>query len=395
MKVLFVTHNYPRRDGDYSGVFLHLLARKLTTFGIEIHVVAPHDINSEEFEELDGIKIHRFKYADSKHETLAYRGNMHRQLMANPFKTFTLMKFIRKASEKAIEVIEKESIKVASIHWVVPNCLIANRLKKHFGDKLKTILHSHGTDARLINKFYAVYLTAKSAMEKAEAWTVVSTFIKRLILERNIEIADKIKVFPMPNDESLFYYDEQINNEPNLIVAVSRLTKQKRLCHLFDAVKAVKDSIPDIKLEIYGSGPERTNMKNYIKEQGLADNIFVNSPVPQSELRTVYNRASAVVLNSLDEGFGLVLTEAMLCKTAVIGADSGGIIDIIDHEKTGLLVEPDDVPDLTKAITRILNDNTLRDAMAEAGYWKAKAQFSSDSAAKKFAELYKSLESGD
>ena len=395
MKVLFVTHNYPRREGDYSGVFLHLLARKLTTFGIEIHVVAPHDIYSEEYEELDGIKIHRFKYADSKHETLAYRGNMHRQLIANPFKSFTLMKFIRKATEKAIEVIEKESIKIASIHWVVPNCLIANRLNKHFGDKLKTTLHSHGTDARLINKYYAVYLAAKPAMEKASAWTVVSTFIKRLIMERNIDIADKIQIFPMPNDENLFFPDGDVGKMPNLIVAVSRLTKQKRLCHLIDAVKTVKENIPDIKLKIYGSGPERANMKNYIKEQGLTDNIFVKSPIPQGELRTVYNRASVVVLNSLNEGFGLILTEAMLCKTAVIGADSGGIIDIIDHEKTGLLIKPDDIPDLSKAINRILTDDTLRKAMAEAGYWKAKAQFSSDSAAKRFAELYKSLEKGD
>jgi len=391
IKVLFVTHNYPRRRGDYSGVFLHLLATKLLDFGIEVHVVAPHDRNTAEYEDMDGIKVYRFKYADSKHETLAYRGNMHRQLAANPFKLFTLMKFLRRATAKAVEVIDKEGIELVSVHWVVPNCVIATRLKRHFGDRIKTILHSHGTDARIINSFYPVYLMARKAMLQSESWTVVSTFIQRLILERNVDVAEKIRVFPMPNDESIFYPDEAVREERNLVVAVSRLTKQKRLPHLIEAVKIASSEVHDIKLEIYGSGPERANLRRFIKEQGMERHVSIKSPVSQNDLRTIYNRASVVVLNSSREGFGLILTEAMLCRRAVIGAESGGIVDIIEHEQTGLLVEPDSAVDLSKALIRILKDNSLREQMAQAGYEKALEEFSSYSAAKRFAELYKEL----
>lgn len=391
LKILFVTHNYPRWEGDYSGVFLHLLATKLLDFGIQVHVVAPHDRNAEEYEELDGIKIHRFKYADSKSETLAYRGNMHRQLMANPFKTFTLLKFIRKAAAKAIEIIDQEQIKIASIHWVVPNCMIATRLKKHYGDRLITTLHSHGTDARIINKMYPIYLMAKPAMEQAEVWTVVSTFIKRLILERNTEVADKIRVFPMPNDETIFFPDETVKKKKNLVVAVSRLTNQKRLPYLIRAVYEASQKIPDITLEIYGSGPERGNLKRLIRELGAEKTAFIKSPVPQKELRVAYNRAALVVLNSLEEGFGLALTEAMLCRTPVIGAESGGIVDIIEHDKTGLLVEPGNWEILRDTIVSSLENDYDRGRLAEAGYQKALAKFSSDSAAQKFAELFKSL----
>ncbi len=391
IKVLFVTHNYPRRKGDYSGVFLHLLATKLLDFGIEIHVVAPHDKNTAEYEDMDGVKVYRFKYADAKDETLAYRGNMHRQLVANPFKTFTLMKFLRRGTAKASEVIEKENIGLVSVHWVVPNCIIATRLKKQFGDRIKTILHSHGTDARIINSLYPIYLLARKAMVQSERWTVVSNFIKRLILERNLDVADKIRVFPMPNDESVFYPDETIPEERNLVVAVSRLTGQKRLTHLIEAIKLASAEVHDIRLEIYGSGPERGMLRKFIKEQGMEGHVSIKSPVPQKDLRAVYNRGAVTVLNSSGEGFGLILTEAMLCRRAVIGAESGGIVDIVDHEKTGLLVEPDSAADLSKALVRILNDDGLRDRLAQAGYEKALEEFSSYSAAKRFAELYREL----
>ncbi len=60
-KILLLTHNYIRRRGDFAGVFLHLLATKLTEPGFEIFVVAPHDARIAEYEEIDGIKIFRLR----------------------------------------------------------------------------------------------------------------------------------------------------------------------------------------------------------------------------------------------------------------------------------------------------------------------------------------------
>jgi glycosyltransferase involved in cell wall biosynthesis len=94
-----------------------------------------------------------------------------------------------------------------------------------------------------------------------------------------------------------------------------------------------------------------------------------------------------VVLNSVREGFGLALTEAMLCGTSVIGADSGGITDIIEHEKRGLLVKPDDIERLAQAMNRLLRDATLRDRLARAGFEFAVVNYSSRASAAKYAEI--------
>ena len=367
---------------------MHLLATKLTDLGFDIFVVAPHDAGTPEYEEIDGIKIHRFRYAEEKDETFAYRGNMHRQLLSNPFKIFGLIKFLKTGYRKAVELIEKENIPTVSLHWVIPNGIIGYYLKDKFGDRIKMFLHSHGTDVRLLTSYYLIYLFFKPVINKFERWSVVSNYLKRLILERDIYIADKIDVIPLPNDEKLFYPDVNIAEDPNLILSVSRLTVQKRVAVFIKAIALVKDEFPKLRADIYGDGPEKQKLLSLIDEYNLTNRIKILNPVSQERLRDIYNKAAIVVLNSVDEGFGLSLTEAMLCRRPVIGADSGGITDIIDENLTGLLVEEDSPEELAEATRRYLNNPTLRDNLSEAGYQKALTIFSSHSTAQRFASLF-------
>ena len=72
MRVLFLTHNYPRSDGDASGSFLLRLARALKGEGVEVRVVAPASPGIPDHENGDGIHVDRFHYAPKKYETLAY-----------------------------------------------------------------------------------------------------------------------------------------------------------------------------------------------------------------------------------------------------------------------------------------------------------------------------------
>jgi len=388
-KVLFITHNYIRFVGDFAGVFLHLLARKLKEQGVEVHVVAPHDAAVPEYEEIQGIKVYRFRYGRDEQETFAYRGDMHRQLFRNPFKIFRLLKFIKSEEKLAGEIIEKENIGVISVHWLIPNAVAARRLKRKLGNKIRLILHSHGTDVRLLTGVPMVYTFLKSAIKAADRWTVVSNYLKGLVTAKDNTVEDKIEVVPLPNDEKIFYPDDNTLEDSNLLVAVSRLTVQKRLDMLLKAVKIVSENHPAVKLGIYGSGPEKINLQNQIEELGLEGRVKIHKPVAQKDLRQVYNKAAAVVLNSVDEGFGLALAEAMLCETAVIGTRSGGIVDIIDDNENGLLVAPDNPEALAGVISRLVDDEKLRRRLAESGYEKATENFSSEASVARFVRIFK------
>lgn len=82
-----------------------------------------------------------------------------------------------------------------------------------------------------------------------------------------------------------------------------------------------------------------------------------------------------------------VLVETQLCGRPVIGTDSGGIPDIIEDEKTGLLVKPKDPLDLAKAMEKILKDYCLAEKLAERGYRQAVSKFSPEAIQEKFLEF--------
>ena len=76
MRVVFLTHNFPRFTGDLSGGFLATLAAALVRRGIEVRVVAPSDAGKGGEDQIDGVPVRRVRYASARAETLAYRGTM-------------------------------------------------------------------------------------------------------------------------------------------------------------------------------------------------------------------------------------------------------------------------------------------------------------------------------
>jgi len=144
-----------------------------------------------------------------------------------------------------------------------------------------------------------------------------------------------------------------------------------------------------LSLEIYATGGDQMIAESMIEKLGISKCVSIKKPVPQTELRTVYNRAGMVVLNSYAEGFGLALSEAMLCGAAVIGTSSGGITDIIQHEKTGLLVKLDNAENLADAVIDISTDDAKREQLARAGTKFAQETYQSEPLAQRYAEIVK------
>ena len=218
-------------------------------------------------------------------------------------------------------------------------------------------------------------------------WTVVSSWLRSQALLIDPTLDPLIEVLPLPHDERVFYPDEKITRDRLLVAAVTRFTKQKRVRNLIKAFARVTTGVPNARLEIYGSGPLRKEIEREILAQGLSHQVRIFEPIPQEKLREVYSRASIVVLNSYHEGFGLALSEAMLCGAAVVGTRSGGIVDIIEHQKRGLLVELDAVDYLAQAIKSLLTDADYRDRLARAGLEFARSHYASGPLTERYAGI--------
>ncbi len=94
-----------------------------------------------------------------------------------------------------------------------------------------------------------------------------------------------------------------------------------------------------------------------------------------------------VVLATKQETFGLVLIEAMRNGVAVIGTNAGGVPEIIDDGKTGLLIEPDDAAGLEQCLLRLIQDAQLRESLAKVGKQKADQMFSQEQHYNRLCEL--------
>jgi glycosyltransferase involved in cell wall biosynthesis len=108
-------------------------------------------------------------------------------------------------------------------------------------------------------------------------------------------------------------------------------------------------------------------------------------------LPALYQRAAAIVVPSVEEGLGLVAVEALLCETPVVAFDSGGLRDVIQHEKTGLLVKAGDRAALAATLDDLLARDGRGGQLGRAGRLYALSAFAPESAARRYAEIYKQV----
>jgi len=168
-------------------------------------------------------------------------------------------------------------------------------------------------------------------------------------------------------DEDVVGYDKILNNRQGnkryfRILSISRLSAEKGLENLLRAVNWLGQKGYKIQLHIVGGGPEEIKLKNTAINLNN-NNIFIKFwgyLNHGKRLDTLIDQADCFVLPSLSEGIPKVLLEVMSRGCAVIATNVGGIPDVIEHEKTGILVPPNDIAKLSNAIVELINKKDLR-----------------------------------
>jgi len=176
----------------------------------------------------------------------------------------------------------------------------------------------------------------------------------------------------------------------DFVLFVSTIEPRKNVPNLLRAFRLLLDNYhPKVKLVLAGE-------KGWLFEEvyQLADTLKLGEDalflgrVKTEELLWLYNAAKALVAPSLYEGFGLPPLEAMACGTPVITSNISALPEVVGD--AGMLVDPQDVEDISVAIWRILGDDQLRASLVEKGFKRA-AVFSWDKAAQETLALYHSL----
>ncbi len=171
-----------------------------------------------------------------------------------------------------------------------------------------------------------------------------------------------------------------------VIGAVGRLSPEKAFDRLILATDLLLRQGLDVELIVAGDGEEKPRLEALISKLGLGNRIRLLGY--RSDLLTVYQAMDVFALSSLREAFPNVILEALASEVPVVATQVAGVPQIIQHEENGLLVVPDDVDQLTGALSRLLRDAALRNCLAAAGRETVEQRYSFANRMRKVCMIY-------
>jgi glycosyltransferase involved in cell wall biosynthesis len=181
-------------------------------------------------------------------------------------------------------------------------------------------------------------------------------------------------------------------SSPPIVAFAGRLVPEKGVDLLLRAFSRVQRAVPEARLLIAGDGPQRTQAQKLAATLQLSSAVhFLGHLAPQDLEERFASAWVQVVPSRWAEPFGLVAAEAMMRGTAVVASRTGGLAEIVQDGRTGLLVSPGDVDGLGEAMVRLLTNRELAERMGNEGRQVSLAHFNESTYVDRFVEYYHKL----
>lgn len=363
----------PVRFYPYTGgveKYVLNLSQELINRGHSVKIVCANEPKSD-LTEIDGIKVQRLNYIGK---------------IANT--NITLGLFF---------ALLKENYDIIHTHfptpWSADISMIISFLKRK---PLVLTYHNDVTKTGLLGILTKIYNLVFLKLLLNRSSKILITQPEYINISKYLyRYRNKIEVIPNGVDTKI-YFQKNINKIPNQIFFLSVLDKYhkyKGLQHLINAIKIVKTKIPNIRLIIGGSGELIEEYETLTKVLGLEKNIEFRGFVESDKLVDLYNQSELFVLPSTgsEEGFGIVLLEALACGTPVVATDIVGIARGVKQNNCGIIVKPRNSDTLAEAIVKILKNPKLVRKMGENGRKLVEDKYNWKVISNKIINVYREL----
>jgi len=255
------------------------------------------------------------------------------------------------------------------------------------------VLTSHGTDLFLLDRFPAARRLAGPIFRSAAQVTVISTPLVERVTTLGVP-RERITVLPMPLTADRFSASTRSERAEGGLLFVGRLIERKGAEFAVRAVAELRRRGRAARLTIVGDGADRPRLEALIKELGLFGVVELAGALPHDAVAEHYRTASVLLMPAVtdwkgeQEGFGMVLVEAMASGLPVVATRSGGIPDVVRDGATGLLVPERDPEALATAAARLLDDPPLAQRLATAARAELESRFAPDVIARGYEAVY-------
>ena len=398
LRVLYVVSAYARDPADVITPWLVQTIRRLRARGVEVEVLAPA-YRGLRTQTVDGVRVHRFRYAPRAWETLTHDQTAPDRIRERPLFLGLVPGYVAAGSAAAARLARRGGFDVVHAFWPLPHGVIGLAAKRAAG-------------IPLVSTFFGVELTwmekelpflspvLRRIVRGSDAVTAISTYTADR-LRRQVPSADPdIIPFGATVEPAAELPPARTDPAgPFELLFVGRLVERKGVHLLLEAMAALPAERP-VVLHVVGDGPERARLQEMAARLRLGGRARFHGFVSTDELRARMTACDAFVLPAVvdakgdTEGLGVVLLEAMSYGKPTIASAAGGIVDIVRDGRNGILVPPGDGPALAAAIVRMMDDPEDARRMGLAGREDVRTDFSWDVIVDRLAAVYARVRRG-
>ncbi|MCC6445395.1 MAG: glycosyltransferase family 4 protein [Armatimonadetes bacterium] len=378
LKIVLVPASYLPCVGGLQTA-IRYLAQEFQAAGHRVEIVTnryPRSLSA--YEEMDGVPVHRILFAG---------------LSLPPLSATNLIKYIAQVGLLPISLarwlilLRRLRPDILNVHFAGDACgyaWIASRLLD-----FKLVVSLHGEDVRTLPRQSSWRRWVQGRLlDRSHAVTACSAF---LLKESGLEASLQGKAYVTHNGVSpLPPETESVEPPPHpYLFAVGRLVHKKG----FDLLVSAFRQAGGLERHLYigGDGPEKRRLEALIGQSGLSERVHLLGRLSPPQVYRWMQGAELIIVPSRDEPFGIVVLEGMLAGRAVLACRTGGIPEIIEHGRTGWLVEAGSAEALAEGIARLLGAPDERERLGKAGLEVARTEFTWRQAAARYLDVFRKV----
>jgi glycogen(starch) synthase len=397
LRVCLLSHLYPPDYYDGVGRLTNLMARGLFECGHTVHVVTHGEEEQVAF--YDGAYVHKIPYRTDRYRRYQRIGGLFHALN---YSHAIHDKVIRLKLNDGIQVVDSPIWQyeglvtaVSGITPVVVRLVTTSRQVSAFHNE-------RGENARLMAEM------ERALIERADHVlpnTKATLELVRAAYDVPLE-EDRCTIIPYgivpAGDEDARPFDTKKTPDTLTVLYVGRLEKRKGTMDLFHAIPLVLEQMSNVRFVL--AGQDNSQHDGFLRKTGMdypsyfakhygkfASRVTFTGMVEDEALQSLYQSCDLFIAPSLYESFGLIYLEAMNYAKPVIGCHVGGVPEVVEHDVTGLLVDPEAPAALAEAMLSMLRAPSKLREMGIAGRQRLLEQFTYIQMARRFEKVYRAV----
>ncbi len=293
------------------------------------------------------------------------------------------------------EVVRDHQLDVLHCHYAIPHATSAwiarEMLREEAGD-VRVVTTLHGTDITIVGQERSFFTITRFSIEKSDAVTAVSDYLRDETYRAFGCVGCDVQVIHNFIDPQLFDRARHVFPLPSEVVGsrkvlmhISNFRPVKRVRDVVGVFARVNAAVPSM-LVMVGDGPERVEAEAEARELGVAEHVLFLGKI--DAIAPLLAGAHLFLLTSDKESFGLSALEALASGVPVIGANAGGLPEVVTEGVTGFLHPVGDVDAMAASGIALLSDPDAWQRMSDAAAADARRRFSQDAVVAQYEALY-------